>query len=177
MISSARVQCCGVGSTHCHGGAARSSHARGYFSAQKIHTMHQTPSTRPQRLYASSMGQGDGQTTQTNSSSSGSKKKTKFSSFEEMVQQREVVLVDFYAQWCGPCQMMAKVMSECSHDMKDVAFVKINTEKYQEIASKFQVSALPTLVLFKNGKPIRRLEGALSASQLRLWITESLRSL
>ncbi|KAI8100931.1 hypothetical protein M9434_005315 [Picochlorum sp. BPE23] len=119
------------------------------------------------------MGQGDGQTTQTNSS----KKKTKFSSFEEMVQQQEVVLVDFYAQWCGPCQMMAKVMSECSHDMKDVAFVKINTEKYQEIASKFQVSALPTLVLFKNGKPIRRLEGALSASQLRLWITESLRSL
>lgn len=173
MISSAR--CCGVGST-CHVGAARSS-PRGYVSAQKnTMAMRYTKSPRPlleQRLYASSMGQEDGPTTQTNMK----KKKKTFSSFEEMVQQREVVLVDFYAQWCGPCQMMAKVMSECSQDMKDVAFVKINTEKYQEIASKFQVSALPTLVLFKNGKPIRRLEGALSASQLRLWITESLRSL
>ena len=128
--------------------------------------LHTAPLRSPlQRVYASRMGHEDGQ------------KKNTFSSFEEMVQQREVVLVDFYAQWCGPCQLQAKVLSECSRDMKDVAFVKINTEKYQDIASKFQVSALPTLVLFKNGKPIRRLEGALSVSQLRSWITESLRSL
>ena len=105
----------------------------------------------------------------------GGSKKT-FSTFDELVRQSDLVLVDFYATWCGPCQLMSQVMSELSPRMPDISFVKINTEKYPSIASKFQVNALPTLVLFKNGKPVRRFEGALTASQLQQWLMEAFRS-
>eukprot|EP00890_Picochlorum_soloecismus_P002149 jgi/Picsp_1/2935/NSC_01160-R1_thioredoxin y len=105
----------------------------------------------------------------------GGSKKT-FSTFDELVRQSDLVLVDFYATWCGPCQLMSQVMSEMSPRMPEVSFVKINTEKYPSIASKFQVNALPTLVLFKNGKPVRRFEGALTASQLQQWLVEAFRS-
>ena len=102
----------------------------------------------------------------------GGSKKT-YSTFDELVRQSDLVLVDFYATWCGPCQLMSQVMSELSPSMPEVTFVKINTEKYPSIASKFQVNALPTLVLFKQGKPVRRLEGALTASQLQQWLMEA----
>lgn len=67
-------------------------------------------------------------------------------------------------------------MSECSSLVKDVAFVKVDTEKYPAIATRFQVQALPTLVLFKNGSAVARVEGALSASQLRQWIMQNISS-
>ena len=104
----------------------------------------------------------------------GGSKKT-YSTFDELVRQSDLVLVDFYATWCGPCQLMSQVMSELSPSMPEVSFVKINTEKYPSIASKFQVNALPTLVLFKSGKPVRRFEGALTASQLQQWLMEAYR--
>lgn len=103
----------------------------------------------------------------------GRKKQQTFSSFDDLLQQKPIVLVDFYATWCGPCQMMSKVMSECSTAVKDVAFVKVNTEKYPNIATRYQVQALPTLVLFKHGSAVARVEGALSASQLRQWILQN----
>ena len=103
----------------------------------------------------------------------GRKKQQTFSSFDDLLQQKPIVLVDFYATWCGPCQMMSKVMSECSTVVKDVAFVKVNTEKYPNIATRYQVQALPTLVLFKHGSAVARVEGALSASQLRQWILQN----
>jgi thioredoxin len=98
-----------------------------------------------------------------------------FKSFDDMISSVEtpLVLVDFYATWCGPCHLMATVMSECSKDMKkDVSFMKVDTEKYPQIASRFQVSALPTLVLFKNGVAVSRIEGALSAKQLKDWLRQ-----
>lgn len=104
-----------------------------------------------------------------------SKNTNKFKSFDDMVSSVEtpLVLVDFYATWCGPCHLMATVMSECSKDMKkDVSFMKVDTEKYPQIASRFQVSALPTLVLFKNGVAVSRIEGALSAKQLKDWLRQ-----
>lgn len=104
----------------------------------------------------------------------GGKKSSTFSSFDDLLKQKPIVLVDFYATWCGPCQIMSKIMSECSSVVKDVAFVKVDTEKYPSIATRFQVQALPTLVLFKNGTAVARVEGALSASQLRQWIMQSL---
>ena len=101
-----------------------------------------------------------------------------FKSFDDMISSVEtpLVLVDFYATWCGPCHLMATVMSECSKDMKkDVSFMKVDTEKYPQIASRFQVSALPTLVLFKNGVAVSRIEGALSAKQLKDWLRQFVR--
>ena len=102
--------------------------------------------------------------------------KKKFSSFDSMVQQMDVVLVEFYATWCGPCAMMGKVMEDVSVSMKNVTFVKVSTEKYPVLATRYQVSALPTIILFKKGVAVKRLEGALSASQLRAWIYESLKT-
>jgi protein disulfide-isomerase len=94
--------------------------------------------------------------------------KKQFGSFQELIAQSEMpLLVDFYAPWCGPCQMMAPILEQVNHAMKNqVRIVKINTENYPELASQYQIHALPTLVLFKQGKPIDRIEGVLNAQQL-----------
>jgi thioredoxin len=94
--------------------------------------------------------------------------KQQFSSFEELIGgSDQPVLVDFYADWCGPCQMMAKILVQVGADMKgEVKVVKIDTEKYPQIASEHRIHALPTLVLFNQGQAIDRIEGVLTAEQL-----------
>lgn len=94
--------------------------------------------------------------------------KQQFGSFEELVSGSDKpVLVDFYADWCGPCQMMAKILTQVSADMKEeIKVAKIDTERYPELASQHKIHALPTLVLFKGGQPVDRIEGVLTADQL-----------
>lgn len=94
--------------------------------------------------------------------------KKEFTSFDEMIAGSELpVLVDFYATWCGPCQMMAKILEQVNAQMKEqMKIVKIDTDKYPHIASQYQIQALPTLVLFKQGQPVDRIEGVLQADQL-----------
>lgn len=83
------------------------------------------------------------------------------------------VLVDFYAPWCGPCQLMAKVLEQIQVQLQEqVKIIKINTDTYPAIASENQVYALPTLVLYKNGQALNRLEGALSAEKLLQWLRD-----
>ncbi len=94
--------------------------------------------------------------------------KKQFSSFEELLSASSVpVLVDFYATWCGPCQMMSPILEQVGTQMTNrVQVVKIDTDKYPGIASKYGIQSLPTLVLFKKGQPVERIEGAMQASQL-----------
>ena len=94
--------------------------------------------------------------------------KKQFSSFEDLLASSEIpVLVDFYATWCGPCQMMAPILEQVGANLRDrLQVVKIDTDKYPNIASKYEVEALPTLVLFKDGQPAERIEGVLQAPQL-----------
>ena len=94
--------------------------------------------------------------------------KQDFNSFEEMLSGSDVpVLVDFYADWCGPCQMMAPILEQVNTQLKSrVRVVKINTDKYPLLASQHHIHALPTLVLFKQGKPVDRIEGVMPAPQL-----------
>ena len=94
--------------------------------------------------------------------------KQEFGSFQELITNSELpVLVDFYATWCGPCQMMAKILEQVNSQMKQrLRIVKIDTDKYPALASRYQVSALPTLLLFKQGQPIDRIEGVLPADKL-----------
>ncbi len=96
--------------------------------------------------------------------------KKQFGSFQDLVAQSELpILVDFYAPWCGPCQMMAGVLEQVNSQMKQqLRIVKINTENYPQLASQYQIKALPTLVLFKAGEPALRIEGALSLEKLKL---------
>ncbi|MEM6613791.1 MAG: thioredoxin [Cyanobacteria bacterium P01_C01_bin.72] len=94
--------------------------------------------------------------------------KKQFSSFEDLLSSSNVpVLVDFYATWCGPCQMMSPVLEQVGATLRDrLQVVKIDTDKYPNLASKYQVEALPTLVLFKNGQPATKIEGVHQAPQL-----------
>ena len=94
--------------------------------------------------------------------------KKQFSSFEDLLESSNVpVLVDFYATWCGPCQMMTPILEQVGANLRDrLQVVKIDTDKYPNIASKYEVEALPTLVLFKDGQPAERIEGVLQAPQL-----------
>jgi thioredoxin len=94
--------------------------------------------------------------------------KQQFHSFEDAITNSELpVLVDFYATWCGPCQMMAKILEQVNRELQgQIKVIKIDTDRYPQIASQHQIQALPTLVMFKDGKPVDRLEGVLNAEQL-----------
>ena len=94
--------------------------------------------------------------------------KKKFSSFQELLEGSSTpVLVDFYATWCGPCQMMSPILEQVGASLRDrVQVVKIDTDRYPNIASQYQIQALPTLMLFKNGQPVEKIEGMVQANQL-----------
>ncbi len=91
-----------------------------------------------------------------------------FSNFQELIASTNLpVLVDFYATWCGPCQMMGPILEQVKTQMGPrVKVVKIDTEKYPSLASEYQIKALPTLILFQNGEPVLRINGVLQAPQL-----------
>ena len=92
--------------------------------------------------------------------------KQQFNSFEELLSDSDLLLVDFYADWCGPCQMMAPIVEQVNAQLQQLRVVKIDTDKYPELASKHHIHALPTLVLFKQGKPVDRIEGVMQTEQL-----------
>ena len=94
--------------------------------------------------------------------------KQQFSSFQDMLNGADKpMLVDFYAVWCGPCQLMAGVLQQVKGKLQDqIQIVKIDTDKYSDLASQYQIQALPTMVLLKNGQVVDRIEGAMSADKL-----------
>ncbi len=94
--------------------------------------------------------------------------KKQFDSFQDLLSNSDVpVLVDFYATWCGPCQMMSPIIEQVNAQLKNrLQVVKIDTDRYPQLASQHNIQALPTLVLFKDGKPVHRIEGVVQAAQL-----------
>ena len=90
---------------------------------------------------------------------------------EELTKTDSPLLLDAYATWCGPCQMMAPQLVEAAKDFGDrVRVVKMDTDKHPEQASALKVQGLPTLILFINGKEHDRIEGALMKNQLMQWV-------
>lgn len=94
--------------------------------------------------------------------------KKKYTSFQELLESSQVpVLVDFNATWCGPCQAMTPILDKVGAYLKNrVLVVKIDTDKYPGLASKYHIHSLPTLILFKNGQPVERIEGIIQANPL-----------
>lgn len=90
-------------------------------------------------------------------------------SFQKLINEHEKpVLVDFWAPWCGPCRMVGPVLEQLSRDWKGkVTIVKVNTDEKPEIASLYQISGIPTLILFKNGQPVHRISGALPLEAMK----------
>ncbi|MFZ9677778.1 MAG: thioredoxin TrxA [Quisquiliibacterium sp.] len=98
------------------------------------------------------------------------------SSFDQDVLKSDTpVLVDFWAEWCGPCKMIAPILDEVSRDYDGrLQVAKVNVDENQALPAKFGVRGIPTLILFKNGAQVATKVGAVSKSQLTLFIDSHL---
>lgn len=85
---------------------------------------------------------------------------------KEVLQSDKKVLVDFYADWCGPCKMLSPIIDEVAEENTDIKVVKVNVDDAQNLAMKYQVMSIPTLVVIKNGEEVNRSVGLIDKAQV-----------
>lgn len=85
---------------------------------------------------------------------------------EEILKSDKPVLIDFYADWCAPCKMLSPIIEQVAEENKEIKVVKINVDDLQDIAIKYEVMSIPTLVVIKNGQEVNRSIGFVSKSQI-----------
>lgn len=89
------------------------------------------------------------------------------SKFSELINQDQPVLVDFFADWCGPCKMLSPILKQVKDSLGErVSIIKIDVDKNQALATKYQVRGVPTLLLFKNGKQVWRQSGVVQKEDI-----------
>ena len=85
---------------------------------------------------------------------------------EEVIKSEKTILVDFYADWCGPCKMLSPIIDEVAEENDDIKVLKVNVDDSQDLAMKYQVMSIPTLVVIKNGSEINRSVGLIDKAQI-----------
>lgn len=85
---------------------------------------------------------------------------------QEVLESEKPVLIDFYADWCGPCKMLSPVVDQVAKENEDIKVVKINIDETQDIAVKYQIMSIPTLVVIKNGEETNRSVGVIDKSEI-----------
>lgn len=81
--------------------------------------------------------------------------------FEEFINKNKKVVIDFHADWCAPCLMMAPVIEEISKKLKDIKFARIDVDSERELAQKFSIMSIPCFIVFKDGKELDRIIGGM----------------
>ncbi|MCH4815443.1 MAG: thioredoxin [Saccharolobus sp.] len=88
--------------------------------------------------------------------------------FDEFITKNEIAVVDFWAEWCAPCFILAPVIEELANDYPKIAFGKLNTEENQDIAMRYGIMSLPTVMFFKNGEPVDQILGAVPREEIEI---------
>ncbi len=86
--------------------------------------------------------------------------------FDEILASGKPVLIDFYADWCGPCRMLKPILEDVAKEREDVIIGKVNVDEEEFLASKYGVFSIPTLILFENGEVVRQASGARPKAQV-----------
>ena len=86
--------------------------------------------------------------------------------FEEIKSSEKTVLIDFYADWCGPCRMVSPIVDEIAEERDDILVCKVNVDDEQELANRFGIFSIPSLLIFKDGEVVNQIAGARPKAQI-----------
>ena len=99
----------------------------------------------------------------------------KTDNFDQAISNDKAILVDFFAEWCGPCKMQTPVLHKVAEEYSDkMEFGAVNVDECEDIAAKYGVQYIPTLLIFKSGELLKRAEGMKNEAQLKEWLKEYL---
>ncbi len=93
--------------------------------------------------------------------------------YSEILKNNEYVFIDFYADWCGPCKMVGPVVEKLSESNTDVTFAKVNVDHLPEVAQMYGIMSIPTLIILKNGEPVKKQVGFASEADLQNLINQA----
>jgi thioredoxin 1 len=91
----------------------------------------------------------------------------KSNNFENFIKSNNICVIDFYADWCGPCKMLSPIMESLSKQLTNISFAKINVDQEGMLAQQFNISSIPTVLIFKNAKLVNRFSGFRSEQEIK----------